>query len=173
MSDTFEVVLQPDNPGDFRDAFTRAYRFAEVMLSNGERMRLRVEIDDNDVRHGQRKFLHGIVLKQISEQVRVGETGDRYVISIWKEYYRKLFLPDVWEHYKLPGEKRATPRRVRQSTEDLGVKAYHEFTERVIAHAETEWGVEFVFEEDGQEYLRRKPGTRQNPKHKPILKAVA
>lgn len=158
MCDAFDRVIYPDGD-NLRDVFVRAYRYAETMLKNGERLRVTVAIDDNDVKHGQRKFLHGVVLKQISEQVRVGETGERYVIDGWKEYYRKLFLPDVWEVYKLPGQKRKTPRRVRQSTEDLGVKAYHEFTERVIADAETEWNVDFVFDEDGQQLLRRRPGT--------------
>lgn len=159
MSDVFECVIHPGE--DQRPLFVRAYRFAADMLAAGERMRITVAVDDNDVKHGQRKFLHGVVLKQIAEQVRVGETGERYVIDVWKEYYRKMFLPDTWEVYKLPGQKRKTPRRVRQSTEDLGVKAYAEFTERVIAHAETDFGVEFIIDDEGEKLLRRRPGSRK------------
>ena len=37
-------------------------------------------------------------------------------------------------------------RRQRVSTEDLGIKGYSEYIERVTAHAATELGVEFTEE---------------------------
>lgn len=111
----------------------------------------------------QRGFYHKAVLGQISEQVRVN--GERFVLAIWKEFYRKLFLPDTWEMRKLPGQKRATPVRVRHSTEELGVKGYSELIDKVIAHAATEWGVEFYFLADERDAVRYQPARKAAKEH--------
>jgi hypothetical protein len=115
---------------------------------------------DDDITAKQRGFFHAAVLPQIAEQVRVD--GERYTAEVWKEYFRKLFLPDRFVMRRLPGHKRATPQRVRVSTENLGVKGYSEHIDKVIAHAETEFGVAFVFDRQEREAVRyRRPARRQ------------
>lgn len=109
----------------------------------------------------QRRFLHGPVLGQIAEQVRMPD-GSRYVAAIWKEYFRKLYLPDRWASYRMPGAKRATPHRVRVSTEDLSIKQYSELIDKVLAHATTELGVVFDLNPQEREEVRyRRPSKRR------------
>jgi hypothetical protein len=115
----------------------------------------------------QRKFLHGVVFKQISEQVVLPD-GARYAIPVWKEFFRARFLPDTWESRKamrwdaklgrMVQAKRATPHRVRISTESLTVKQYSEHIDRVIDAAVLEYGVVFDFVAQEREEVRyRRP----------------
>lgn len=120
------------------------------------RFRIVIGRDHEDMSERQRKFLHGVVLMQIADQVRPG--GEAFPMPVWKEYYRKKFLGDRWVHYKLPGQKRATPHRERVSTEDLTVKQYSEYIEQVIADAVVEYGVEIEcdpIEREGVRYVRK------------------
>lgn len=115
----------------------------------------------------QRRFLHGPVLGQIAEQVRMPD-GSRYVAAIWKEYFRKLYLPDRWASYRMPGAKRATPHRVRVSTEDLSIKQYSELIDKVLAHATTELGVVFDLDPAERQAVRyRKPARKPKPESVP------
>lgn len=123
----------------------------------GRRIRVVVGIDHEDITTKQRGFFHAAVLPQISEQARVG--GLQYTADCWKEFVRKQFLPDRWETMRLPGQKKATPRRIRSSTEDLSIKGYSEHIDKVIAYAVTELGVEFHFiasERDAVRWKRKR-----------------
>jgi len=140
-------------------AITRAYDIAKGLIADGRRVRITVDEDNDPVSVKQRRFLHGPVLEHISHQVVVG--GQRYVMDVWKEHFRKEFLGFRWECIKMPGDKRATPRRIRNSTEELGVKKYSDYIDRVIAHATTEWSVAFRFDAAEREAVRyRAPASR-------------
>lgn len=117
------------------------------------RLRLVLGFDREDKSAKQRKFLHGPVLGQIAEQVRLPD-GSRYTAEVWKHYFRKLFVPDRWESYRLPGAKRATPHRVRVSTESLSVRQYSALIDAVIAHATSELGVVFDLDPAERESVR-------------------
>lgn len=143
-------------------AITQAYAVAKTLLADGKRVQISVGEDSDPITIKQRRFYHGPVLGQISEQVRVA--GERYVMDVWKEHLRVLFLPDKWEMRKglkydkkvcrLVPAKRATPHRIRSSTENLSIKAYSELLDKVIAHAATEWGVVFTFDRLEREAVR-------------------
>jgi hypothetical protein len=154
MNDTdfHEIASTPES---LHAAINRGYAHGKALLLNGENVLVTVGQALEPIGVKQRGFYHKAVLGQISEQVRVN--GERFVIAIWKEFYRKLFLPDTWEMRKLPGQKKATPVRVRHSTEELGTKGYSELIDKVIAHAATEWGVEFRFLADEREAVRHRP----------------
>jgi hypothetical protein len=170
MSDEFRTVVHTKEAA--HDAITRGYAHAKAMVANGEPVLIAIGPAVEPVSIKQRKFLHGPVLGQISEQVRVN--GERYVIEVWKEFFRKLFLPDRYEMRRTPRwdkelgrlvqPKRATPVRVQQSTEDLGVRAYAEFTNKVIDHAIAEFSVEFVFTVEEQELRTAKPRAKAKAK---------
>jgi hypothetical protein len=118
---------------------------------------------DEDVTVKQRGFFHACVLPQIAEQAEVD--GQRFSVDTWKEHYRRKFLPDRFVMKRLPGWKKATPQRVRVSTEELGVKGYSEHIDRVIADAVTEFGVAFEFDESEREAARyRRPARKTQPK---------
>lgn len=117
------------------------------------RLRITVGLDRDDKSSRQRRFLHGIVLTQVADQV-VMPDGSRYVSAIWWEHFRRLFLPDRWESRRLPGAKRATPHRVRISSESLSVKQYSALIDSVIDHSVKELGVTFDFVAEEREAVR-------------------
>lgn len=138
-------------------AITQAYAVAQTLLMDGKRVRISVGEDNDPITIKQRRFFHGPVLTQISEQVRVG--GERYTTDIWKTYFKKLILERKprYEMVKLPGAKRATPRRKWWGTEELSIKQYSALIDEVIALAVTEWSVAFHFlagERDAVRYTR-------------------
>lgn len=163
MSEHAEVCFDAEA---LHQATLRAYAHGKALLANGENVRVACGPALEPISIQQRRFLHGPVLGQISEQIRIG--GERYVIETWKEYFRKLFLGDRWEMVRMPKwdhdahawtvPKNATPRRMRVSTEELGVKGYAEFTDKVIDYATLEWGVVFHFTHEEQQLRARKPG---------------
>ncbi len=138
------------------EAVVAGYALAKLLLADGKRVRVTVEEDQDTLSAKQRRFLHGIVLKQVSEQVR-GAGGERHVLRIWKEYFRDLFLGSEWKTVALPNGQRSAPFEVRCSTEDLGVKDYSEYIDKVIAHATTECGVQFHFRAFEREEVRYQP----------------
>lgn len=89
----------------------------------------------------QRRYLHGYVLMTIAHQAVVN--GQKFDMKTWKEWYRSTYLGSKTVTFKDPFTGKKIRRRQRVSTEDLGVKGYSEYIERVTAHAATELGVEF------------------------------
>lgn len=89
----------------------------------------------------QRRFYHGVILKQISEQAK--PNGDKFPLAVWKEHFRKEYLGFKTVTFTDPMTGKKSRRRVRQSTENLGVKGYNKLIERVTAFACTELGVVF------------------------------
>lgn len=131
----------------------------------GRRIRLVVGVDHEDMTVKQRGFLHAAVLPQIAEQAKVG--GVRYVVKTWKEFFRARYLGDRWETFELPGQfdakgrqKRAR-RKVRVSTEDLSIRQYSEYIDKVIAYGADELGVVFRFIAEEREAVRWKPKARK------------
>ncbi len=120
-------------------AITQAYQVARSLLTDGKRVNISVSEDCATITLKQRAFLHRSVFPQVSEQVRVG--GERYVPDVWKEYFRNLFLGSKFIQVG------SVTVEIRNSTEDLNIKKYSEYIDRVIAHASTEWHVAFVFDE--------------------------
>lgn len=144
------------------EAVTLAYTHAKAMLANGQQVLIECRVDDDPLSIKQRRFLHGVVLRQISEKVFVGEKRERYTLDIWKRYFKERFLGFEWDQIKMPGAKRATPRKRWISTESLGVKAYSKFTNEVIDHAVIEFGIEFEFTNEEQHLLRAKPKEKEH-----------
>lgn len=156
--------------GDAHLAANQAYDVAKLFLADERAVWIKCIEEVEPITAKQRRFFHGPVLQQISEQVVV--EGQRYVKAIWKEHLRELFLPEVWTVERKPfvrdrktglfrPSKKAAPVRVRQSTEDLGVKGYSEFIDKTLAHGAVEWGVQWVFDIDERESVRYRPRKRQ------------
>lgn len=147
---------------------------AEWTDSDGEvherRYRLSFGEDREDLTIKQRGFLHKAVFPQIAEQYTFPD-GTRFHWRVWKEFFRDRFLGEKWEQRrsvrwdKKTGQmvlaKRATPHKVRISTEDLSIKQYSEYIDRVIDTAVAEYGVVFEFIEREREDVRWKPKRRK------------
>lgn len=177
MSEEVYAVVIATQEG-MRDKFLAGWNHAVAMLANGDSVELRVGPSTLPITVEQRKFLHGVVLKQISEQVKVptpnGKT-ERYTIDVWKEYFRARFLGWKWPmkrgfvKSKLTGEwrisKKATPHREPVSSETLGPAKYSKWTNEIIDHAVVEWGVEFIFENEERERVRYVHRPRRGREH--------
>ena len=89
----------------------------------------------------QRAYYHGVVLKTIAQQAR--PNGEQHALAVWKEYFRAEYLGYKTVTTKNPLTGKKVRRRVRVSTEDLGVKGYSQLIDRVSAFAATDLGVTF------------------------------
>lgn len=92
----------------------------------------------------QRRYLHGYVLMTISRQAAPG--GQKFDMRVWKEQFRSMFLGFKTVTHKNPLTGKKIRRRERVSTEDLGIKGYSEYIDRVTSFAAMELGVEFMDE---------------------------
>lgn len=90
----------------------------------------------------QRSYYHGVILLQISHQAK--PNGVKFPLSVWKEHFRKEYLGFRTVTCIDPMTGKKSRRRVRKSTEDLGVRAYSNLIDKVTAFAVTELSVEFT-----------------------------
>ncbi len=131
------------NPQQANDSLRHSViPFAKPLLLAGHRLVLSLRLAEDQKTDRQRSFLHRIVLMDIARQAK--PEGKKYPMLVWKEHFRKTMLgfKTVTHVDPLTGKKHR--RRQRISTEDLGVRAYSEYIDRVIAYAATEQGVEFT-----------------------------
>lgn len=150
MSDT-TLIRCCSTKEEAHQAVIDGYAHAKTLLELDKRVKVSVGEDDDSLSARQRRFLHGAVLKQISEQAR-GEGGARHPLIVWKELFRAQFLGSTWSAD--PRGDRFPPIEVRLSTEDLGVKDYSDYIDKVIAEAVTVWNVAFRFRVDEREGAR-------------------
>jgi hypothetical protein len=115
--------------------------WAKSMLAAGHRLAVEIRLAEDKKSDQQRKYYHGVVLKQIAQHARPGDQA--FPLAVWKEHFRKEFLGFKTVTFVNPMTGKKSRRRVRVSTEDLGVKAYNLLIEKVTAYAATELGVAF------------------------------
>lgn len=108
-------------------------------LKQGRELTLHVRLLDDEITDRQRGYLHGVVLTEIARYARV--EGRAFDMKVWKEWYRAEFLGFKTVTYTDPFTGKKLRRRVRVSTEDLGVRGMADYIDRVVAHAATVLGV--------------------------------
>lgn len=141
------------------------YSLAQALLLDGKRVRLTVDSDHDTMSAKQRRFLHGPVLKQISEQAR-GDDGQRYFPVVWKELFRAMLLGSTW--VQDPRSANLPPIEIRRSTEDLNVREYSDYIDRVIDNATLDWNVTFVLKPRAREEVRYLPKQAKKPTTKEV-----
>lgn len=157
----------------WRAAATAGFRAGEALIQDGKRVRLKVEEDDDPLTLRQLRFIHGPVLQQISEQVRVN--GIQFAKDVWKKHLKDVLIPDEFVMVRAPfvrdsitgawrPSKRKAPVKAEKSFRTMGVKRCSLFIDAAIAHAATEWGVQFRFLIDEREAVRYKPPVRAGRK---------
>lgn len=133
------ITLQNEVQG--HAAVKAVWTWAKAQLSAGRPVDLEARLHEDVKTDKQRRYLHGYVLMTIASQA--APNGQKFDMKTWKEWYRATFLGWKTVTFKDPFTRKKVRRRQRVSTEDLGVKGYSEYIERVTAHAATEQGVEF------------------------------
>lgn len=116
--------------------------WCKSQLSAGRQVVIEARLAEDCKTDKQRRFLHGYLLLTIAKQA--APNGQKFDLKTWKEYFRGEFLGFKTVTTKNPLTGKKSRRRVRVSTEDLGVKGYSEYIDRVAAFAATELGVEFT-----------------------------
>jgi hypothetical protein len=104
-------------------------------LAQHRELVLEARLLDDDITDKQRGYLHAGVLTQISQEAVVN--GQRFPMEVWKEHYRSQFLGFKVVTTINPFTNRKSRRRIRISTEDLGVKGMAQYIDRIIADAST------------------------------------
>ena len=115
--------------------------WCKSMWAAGHRLHVEVRLHEDAKTDRQRAYYHGVVLKTIAQQAK--PNGAQYPLAVWKEHFRAEYLGSKTVTSKNPMTGKKVRRRVRVSTEDLGVKGYSQLIERVSAFAATELGVVF------------------------------
>jgi hypothetical protein len=135
------------NPREAHQVLTELFQ-QEIKphTAKGRRGRLIWQTESHYRRHQLRKLFHGVVLRDIAEQVWVRDpiTGCRvrYVPLVWKRHCAELFIePDFEEYTTRDGEIKVRERR--RSTEALSDDDFAEFLLQVLAYACLDWNVEF------------------------------
>lgn len=140
MSDIlYRVELR--TPEQARDALKQgALPWIGEQLKQGRELVGEFRLLDDAITEAQRGYLHGVVLTEIAQFARVNG-GQQFPMAVWKEWYRSEFLGFKVVTSINPFTGKKVRRRVRISTEDLGVRGMIDYIDRVIAHAATELGV--------------------------------
>jgi hypothetical protein len=160
-------------PEEWHAAITAVYQAGKAMFDDDKRPHVELTAEGDTLTLRQLRFIHGPILKQISEQVAV--EGVRYTKEVWKRHLKELFIPDRFVMVQAPfvrdartghwrPSKRKVPRKVEKSLTQLTGRARSDFIDQVLAHAATEWGVEFVFTFDEREAVRYRPPLRKAQK---------
>ena len=123
----------------------------------GHRLEVEVRLREDAKTDRQRRYYHGVVLKCIADQAK--PNGCQYPLKVWKEHFRAEYLGHKTVTTKNPLTGKKVRRRVRVSTEDLGVKGYSQLIDRVSAFAATELGVRFPATYEQWERLEVDPDT--------------
>lgn len=129
------------NPQQAHQVIEAAWKLAKSITTAGGRLMLTL-VDAEDAKSSkQRRYYHGVILKEIALKASIN--GEKFSLAVWKEHFRREYLPDKRKRVKNPVTGKSMTIRVRQSTEDLSVKKYGQLIERVTAYAVTELGVQF------------------------------
>jgi len=108
-------------------------------LKQGRELVAEFRLLDDDITDKQRAYLHRVVLTEIAQFAR--PDGQQFPMLTWKEFLRDKFLGFKTVSFTNPLTGKKSRRRVRVSTEDLGVRGMANYIDRVIAFAATDLGV--------------------------------
>lgn len=130
-----------------------AWPWAKEQLRQGRELVAEFRLLDDAITEAQRGYLHGVVLTEIAQFCRAN--GEQFPMPVWKEWFRDKYLGFKVVTYIDPFTKRKLRRRVRVSTEDLGVRRLARYIDEVIAFAATD--LNYAVSEPLPPHLRGKP----------------
>jgi len=157
MADLALHALWPDQDRARASFLHRIAPWCVQQWQAGHHLEVEVRLHEDAKTDRQRRYYHGIVLKTIAEQAR--PNGQQFPLAVWKEHFRAEYLGFKTVTATNPLTGRKSRRRVRISTEDLGVRAYSKLIDRVSAFAATELGVTFPASFEQWERMQVDPET--------------
>lgn len=148
--------------------------YAKEHTGHGRALVAEVRLLDDAITEAQRGYLHGVVLTEIAQFCRANG-GQKFPMLVWKEHFRSEFLgfKVVTTINPITGKK--SRRRVRVSTEELGVRRLATYIDRVIAFAATDlnYQVSEPLPPELRPQRRTKRGEAINPSTGEIMEATA
>lgn len=128
--------------GQARAAITKTLvPFCESLWARGiDAISLTAEPQEDALTTEQRGYYHAGVLDFIAEHGVAN--GAKYPRDVWKEFFRDKFLGFKVRKVTDPMTGKKSRRRIRISSEDLGVQGYARLIDLVIAFAATDLGLE-------------------------------
>ncbi|ADU36208.1 hypothetical protein [Variovorax paradoxus] len=157
MTDLALTVVWPDQERARSSFLERVAPWCKEQWAAGRLLEIEVRLHEDAKTDRQRKYYHGVVLKTIAAQAR--PNGAQFTLKVWKEHFREEYLGYKTVTTKNPLTGKKVRRRVRVSSEDLGVKGYSRFIDRVSAFAATELGVTFPASFEQWERMQVDPDT--------------
>jgi hypothetical protein len=134
------IFINPDQAE--KACFGQLLPFAQKCWANGaDRLTVVVEPEEDTLTAQQRKYYHGVILTEITQQVK--PNGQAFPFKVWKEHIRETFLGDEIQTVLNPLTGESKRVKIRISTEDLSVAEYSVLIEKVTAWAVTDLGVMF------------------------------
>ena len=118
---------------------SRVLPWVGEQLTLGRELVVEVRLLEDDITHKQRAYLHAVVLTEIAQYAR--PNGQSFPMPVWKEHFREAWLGFTLVTFINPLTGKKSRRRVRKSTEDLGIRAMAEYIDQIIAFAATDLGV--------------------------------
>lgn len=115
--------------------------WCKKLMAAGQHVVAEFRLSEDCKTDQQRKYYHGVILKEIAQQAVAN--GQKFPLAVWKEHFRAEYLGFKTVTHVNPMTGKKHRRRIRISTEDLGVRAYNKLIERVTSFAVTDLGVEF------------------------------
>jgi hypothetical protein len=136
------LCLTLGEPDQAREAVRAQFLpFIGKLIDAGKRVDITACEEEDAKSVQQRRFYHRYVLVEIAEQAKVN--GEKFDMKVWKDFFREKYVGYRWVVMKNPLTSKKLRRKVRISTEDLGVKAYSKLIDQVCAFGATELGVTF------------------------------
>lgn len=130
------LTLELHNPQQAHTEFReRGWPWAKERLMAGHRLAMELRPLEDSKTDEQRGYYH-VILEFIAEHGRAN--GQKYPMAVWKEFFRDKFLGFKVKTFTNPMTGRKVRRRVRVSTEDLGVRGYANLIDKVTAFASTD-----------------------------------
>lgn len=125
------------DPEQARQALAKgALPWIGEQLKQGRELVGEFRLLDDAITDAQRGYLHGVVLTEIAQFCRANE--EQFPMPVWKEWFRDKYLGFKVVTHTDPFTRRKLRRRVRISTEDLGVRGLAQYIDKVIAFAATD-----------------------------------
>ena len=125
--------------------------------AEGHSLQVEIRLHEDAKTDKQRNYYHGVVLEQIALQAM--SNGEKYPLISWKEYFRETFLGFKTVTWKNPITGKKVRRKVRISTEELGVRGYSILIDKVTAFAVMELDVRFPMTWGEYERMQVDPDT--------------
>jgi len=138
------VLINPDEVPDQakRAIMGQLFPFCGAAFANGvKRLQITAMPEEDAKTVQQNRFYWGVVLKEISEQARIG--GERYTADAWHELMKRQHLPRRIKKTRVAGKKRPVVTTTIGTTTGLSVRKMSKFLEKVMAFASTDLNVQF------------------------------